>query len=276
MITALAVSLGVGVLLTTLAALHAVRAQNDRYGWLETASSQDPSGVRAGTSTDDPLWWLLRGDHYKGKLIGRVDVAATGPTSPVPPGIPRLPGPGEFYASPAMSRLLAAAPDDVLASRFGGHQVGSIGASALPAPDSLLIIRGLPVGELSRVPDAELVTNISTAASPGDCSGGCASFGFDANGIILILSVVAGAILFPVLVFIGTAARLSATRREQRFAAMRLVGATPRQISVVAAVESSVAAVIGVLGGTMSSCSSVPCWRRFPSPEHGSFPAISH
>ena len=38
-------------------------------------------------------------------------------------------------------------------------------------------------------------------------------------------------LLFPVLIFIGTATRLSAARREQRFAAMRLVGATPRQIS---------------------------------------------
>ncbi len=34
----------------------------------------------------------------------------------------------------------------------------------------------------------------------------------------------AAALLFPVLIFIGTATRLSAARREQRFAAMRLVG----------------------------------------------------
>ena len=51
------------------------------------------------------------------------------------------------------------------------------------------------------------------------------------------------------LIFIGTATRLSAARREQRFAAMRLVGATPRQISVVAAVEATVAAVAGTAVG---------------------------
>jgi cell division protein FtsX len=60
---------------------------------------------------------------------------------------------------------------------------------------------------------------------------------------------VAAALLFPVLIFIGTATRLSAARREQRFAAMRLVGATPRQVSVISAVESSVAAVTGVAAG---------------------------
>ena len=37
----------------------------------------------------DPLWWLLRADYFDGQAIGRVDVAATGPDSPVPPGIPR-------------------------------------------------------------------------------------------------------------------------------------------------------------------------------------------
>ena len=57
------------------------------------------------------------------------------------------------------------------------------------------------------------------------------------------------ALLFPVLIFIGTATRLSAARREQRFAAIRLVGATPRQVSVISAVESTVAAVAGVAAG---------------------------
>lgn len=65
----------------------------------------------------------------------------------------------------------------------------------------------------------------------------------------LILSVVAGALLFPVVIFIGTATRLSAATREQRYAAMRLVGATPRQITAIAAVESTLAAVAGTVLG---------------------------
>jgi hypothetical protein len=52
-----------------------------------------------------------------------------------------------------------------------------------------------------------------------------------------------------VLIFIGTASRLSAARREQRFAAMRLAGATPRQVSLITMIESTVAAVVGVAGG---------------------------
>ena len=76
-----------------------------------------------------------------------------------------------------------------------------------------------------------------------------ASAGIESSGIDLILSVVALAMLAPVLIFIATATRLSAARREQRFAAMRLVGATRRQVSLLAATESTAAAVLGVAAG---------------------------
>src|SRR6202012_677780 len=69
------------------------------------------------------------------------------------------------------------------------------------------------------------------------------------GGVDLIFSVVALALLTPVLIFIGTATRLLGAPREQRFGAMRLVGARPGQISVIAAVESTVAAAAGVAIG---------------------------
>jgi hypothetical protein len=85
---------------------------------------------------------------------------------------------------------------------------------------------------------------------PGSCSGDCAlGVGTNSNGLILILSVVAAALLFPVLILVGGATRLSAARREQRFAAIRLVGATPGQVGQLAVVESTVATVIGLAGG---------------------------
>jgi hypothetical protein len=52
-----------------------------------------------------------------------------------------------------------------------------------------------------------------------------------------------------VLIFIGTATRLSAARREERFAAMRLAGATRGQVSLIAAIESTTAAVLGTAIG---------------------------
>lgn len=243
-VTAAAVALGVGLLLVTLAAVNGVGSQNARYAWLN-------SGTPGATAADavpspDPLWGTLGTDRYEGRRIIRVDVAATGPESPVPPGLPRLPEPGQYYASPALSELLRTTPPAELGDRYPGREVGTIGPSALPAPNSLIIVVGREVDELSQLPRVAQVTSIATV-NPGSCPE--CRVGTNSNGIALLLSVTAAALLFPVLMFIATATRLSAARREQRFAAMRLVGATPRQVAVVSAVESTVAAVAGTVVG---------------------------
>jgi hypothetical protein len=248
-VTAAAVALGVMLLLAALAGINAVNAQNGRYAWLGSGAAFDHPQA-AGTVAHDPTWWVLNPGFVDGQLLGRVDVAATGPHPPVPPGIARMPGPGQYYASPALTRLLHDHPAGELADRFPGRQVGTIGAAALPSPDSLLVIVGRTPAQLAHQPGAREVTSIQTIP-PSSCNGEqCVlGVGIDSNGIDLILSCVAAGLLFPVLIFIGTASRLSAARREQRFAAMRLVGATPRQVSAVSAIESSVAAILGTAGG---------------------------
>ena len=255
-ILAVAVGLGVGLLLTALSATNAVKVQNARYAWLWTGTASVPAGrAPAGTGA---LWWSMNGDEFGGRQIVRVDVAATGPAAPVPPGIPRDPGPGQYYASPALASLLRSTPADQLADRYPGRRAGPIGDAALPSPDSLYIIIGHTAAQMARTPDAIAVTTIATTL-PGSYEGGGKNpeglrirppdEGTEASGIDLILAVAALALLTPVLIFIATATRLSAARREQRFAAMRLVGARPRQISVIAAVESTVAAAAGVAAG---------------------------
>ena len=187
-------------------------------------------------------------------------MAATGASSPVPPGIPRDPGPGQYYASPALAALLRSTPADQLADRYPGHLAGTIGDAALPSPNSLVIIVGRTPAQLAHTPDSVRVTSIADGGArqrrPGD-AGEPQGPGLHArptrevrpSAIDLILSVVALAILAPVLIFIATATRLSAARREQRFAAMRLVGATRKQVSLLAAIESTAAAVLGVAAG---------------------------
>src|SRR5437660_4648795 len=99
--TAAAVALGVGLLLVTVAGINAVHAQNARTAWLTTSEHNVRPSVDEATA--DPLWGLANLDEYRNLSIDRVDVAATGPRSPVPPGISRLPGPGEYFASPALA-----------------------------------------------------------------------------------------------------------------------------------------------------------------------------
>jgi hypothetical protein len=243
LVTAAAVALGVGLLLMTLAGVNGLHNQTERGAWLDTSPTA-PSTT--GTSSSDPLWWLLSVDQFGDQAIDRVDVAATGPTSPVPPGLPHLPGSGQYYASPALERLMASTPTDQLADRFPGHQIGTIGAAGLPSPNSLIIVIGHGSRQLSQVPGAVEVRAIQQTPAPcNECESGVGS----ASALRWILAGGAVALLLPVLILISTASRLSAARREERFAAMRLVGATPRQISVISAVEATVAAIAGVVLG---------------------------
>ena len=251
-ILAAAVGLGVGLLLTVISAVNAVSVQNDRYAWLDTgAPAASGAAALGGATSRDPLWTLITTDLFNGQGIYRADVAAAGPASPVPPGIPRDPGPGQYYISPALAALLRSTPTDELADRYPGHQAGLIGEAGLPSPDSLVIIVGCSAAQMSHLPGAAKLTSFNTPP-PSGCgvhSTYVIRGGLTPSGIDLVLSVVALALLMPVLIFIGTATRLSAARREQRFAAMRLVGATPRQTSVIAAVESAVAAAAGIVIG---------------------------
>ncbi len=255
LVLAVAVGLGVGLLLTAVAATNAVSAWNARHAWFWTGtSSVSPGPARAGIA---PLWWHPSGDTFDGQQVSRFDVAATGASSPVPPGITHDPGPGQYYASPALVALLRSTPAAQLAGRYPGRLAGSIGDAALPSPNSLVIIIGRTPAQLAHTRGSVQVTSIA-AAVPGGFPdrvnpNGLAYIPSDAGGrasaIDLILSVVALAVLAPVLIFIVTATRLSAARREERFAAMRLVGATRRQVSLLAAVESTAAALLGVAAG---------------------------
>ena len=105
---AVAVTIGTAMLLTVLAGVNAVNNQNARYAWLATGSAIDRNPPQAPEL--DPLWGHLTDDIFRGSTIVRADVAATGPKSPVIPGLSRLPGPGEYYASPALARLIALGP----------------------------------------------------------------------------------------------------------------------------------------------------------------------
>jgi len=255
-ILTVAVGLGVGLLLAALAATNAVTTWNSRHAWYWTGSAWVPPGPATGVA---PLWWHPSGDIFDGQQINRFDVAATGTSSPVPPGIPRDPGPGQYYASPSLAALLRSTPADQLAGRYPGRLAGVIGEAALPSPDSLVLIAGRTPAQLAHTPDSVRVTSISTTmpgwpaprakANPQGLTYVPPDPGGGRSSVDLILSVVALAVLAPVLIFIAAATRLSAARREERFAAIRLAGATRKQVSVLAATESTVAGILGVAAG---------------------------
>jgi len=234
LLTTVAVALGVAVLLGVLAEFHAFQADANRSCWECTQGTAVPK-VMPGRGE----LWNYSVDYFEGRTIERLDVAALGPGAPVPPGLDRLPGPGQYEVSPALAALLRTVPADELGDRFPGSLAGTIGDAALSGPDELAVYVGYQPAALAAVPGTQLVTALGTAPGPEVFT----PFFRYAFGVGVL------AVLFPVLILIGTATRLAAARREERFAALRLVGATPRDVSVVAAVDSVVSALAGTILG---------------------------
>ncbi len=241
LVTAAAVALGVGLLLAAFAGMNGLHAQSDRGAWLNSAVQPTPP-----TSPARGLWWEPSTDLFGSQLIDQIDVAAAGPSAPIPPGMSRLPGPGQYFASPELVSLLRSQPADELRDRYPGRLVGTIGSAGLPSPNSLIIVIGHRVGQLSKQAAAIEIGAIHRGLA--NCYG-CQSVVGSGPVLEFILVGAAVALVLPILILIATASRLSAVRREERFASMRLIGATPRQISTISAVEAVIAALAGVVLG---------------------------
>jgi hypothetical protein len=236
-VTAVAVAVGTALLLGVLAEFHAFQANAGRQCW-ECTGIVPPVPLPARLPAHGELW-NDSADFYQGQTVERLDVAALGPGAPVPPGIAKLPGPGQYYASPALAALLRTVPADELGDRFPGKLAGIIGDAALTGPGELVVFAGYSPAALRAVAGTQLVTSISTAL-PAAVFTPFFRWAF---------AVGAAAVLFPVLILVSTATRLAAARREERLAALRLVGAAPPDIRAIAAVEGVVTALAGTVLG---------------------------
>ena len=245
-VTTVAVAIGVALLLGVLAEFHAFQAQSNQPCWSCTTGSPVPATLPAqGELWNDSV------DFYQGQTLARLDVAALGADAPAPPGISKLPAAGQYYASPALAALLRSVPADQLGDRFPGTMIGTIGDAGLTGPGQLAVYIGYTpkamavfsghtsAKALNAIGGTRWVTSIATAPAREAFT----PFFRYAFGVGVL------AVLFPMLVLISTATRLAASRREERFAALRLVGGTPADIRKIAAVESVVSAFCGTLLG---------------------------
>lgn len=237
---AAAVTVGVAVLLSVVSELHAFNAAGNRQCWECTRGSSITTTTysESGAAAHAELWNYSE-DYYEGRTIKRLDVAALGPQAPVIPGMTELPGADRYYVSPALAALLGSVPRDELGDRFPGAEAGVIGDAALTGPDELVIVIGHSPAQLASLPATVQVDAVSTAPEINSVKSAY-QFGFGIAAIGLV---------FPIVILIGTATRLAAARREERFAAFRLVGATPRQMSVIASVDALAGAVVGTAVG---------------------------
>ena len=172
--------------------------------------------------------------RFEGVPVALFAVRGVGDAAPVPPGIPRLPGPGEAYVSPALAELLAGPDGSLLAPRVG-RVVGVIADAGLLFPGEVYGYVGAPAG----LPIQRLaLPTVSFAPIEGPTEALTLS-------ALIVLCVFVLGMLLPIGLFVVTATRLSTSTREARLAAIRLAGATQSQVRLLAASETAIAALIG-------------------------------
>lgn len=265
-LTAAGVAVATAIALTVLSFLPGLDGRADRMAWREptVAASAEAATIAQQRSLD----------LFDERVIDRVDLAPLDVSAdladlPAPPGLDRFPEAGEIYVSPALQRLLQDTPDGELADRFPGTVRGTIGSAGLAHDDELVAVVGYAAGALDPVPPAQAETNDDRYA--GDPSVVVPVTAFAATGRNATLTaysqavaVIAVLVTVPAVLLIGSAARLTAARRNQRLAALRLAGATPGGIVALTAVETALSAVLGAAAGVVVYLAALPLAAKFP------------
>ncbi|MFV2010469.1 MULTISPECIES: FtsX-like permease family protein [unclassified Micromonospora] len=250
------VAVGVLLLLLLWGAYNGLATRTERSTWTTliygvTEQVNDPA---AEPLTDSRVFASTVSDYFAGRTISRVDIASTPSSTVVVPGIGRPPAIGTYYASPALIALIDAHPADQLGARYG-TRAGVIADTALASPDSLVVVVGLAAGDLDPGRAASYSSDATIGVWAVERFGGSA---FPSIGYRTVAIIGAIAILLPVLVLVGIVTRLGAAARAERFAALRLIGATPRRVADIAAAEIGATSLVGAIAGAILAWLLIP------------------
>ncbi|MBW4715791.1 FtsX-like permease family protein [Saccharothrix obliqua] len=245
-LTAAGVGLGVVVLLLAASVGPAREAKSERV----RAATLDLTGAGPLRAREVVVSW-------QGRRITGLELAATGPDKPAPPGVARLPEPGEVVVSPELLNLIQT--DDSVRARFPERVIGVIADAGLPRPKSLVFYAGL-------------------APVHADGAHPAAGFGGERPRSVLppvyrlLVAAAIGALLVPLGIFVLVATRLGATGRARRLAAIRVVGGSRAQVRRIASGETLAGAVLGLLVGVALFFATRPLARFIEVEGVGFFP----
>jgi hypothetical protein len=228
-LTALGVALGVALLLFGASVPTMLSAHNARLQ--ARVPETGPRPARSAHLLVDAL-----GTNFHGADISVVALQRTGTQPALPPGLSRIPAPGEMFVSPALGQLLRSARGVELRHRLNARVVGTIADAGLAGPAELFAYMG--AADLA-VHGATEVSSFGSHGSEADSS--------PLITLLVILMVVA--LLLPIGVFVATASRFGSEQRNARLAALRLLGLERAGTARVAAGEALFGSMIGVLAG---------------------------
>ncbi|MQY06401.1 FtsX-like permease family protein [Actinomadura macrotermitis] len=246
-LTLAAVAVSTGLLLFSLGAVHAFGERATADAWRHPAAAKGRATAVQALSTD----------YVRGRPITVVDLAALSDDAPVPPGMSRFPRPGETWTSPGLAALMVRLPAAELAGRFPAR-AGTLREDALVHPGELVAVVGRAPGDPAMTaPRPERADDVT--APPARIDRYATGAVSTVQQIYQVLAAIAAVLMVvPLLVFGGAAARLTVARRDERLAALRLVGATPGQVVAITVAEAVLTAAAGALAGVALYAPAVP------------------
>lgn len=237
LLTSVGVGLGVALLLISTAVPGALAARERRGDARFVTAVADGAGPGPGTLLVAGANQTYQNRDVEGKFL-----LAEGPDAPAPPGLDRIPPPGEMAVSPALRRLLDSPDGALLRERLDAWKPTlTIGDDGLTGPGELFFYAG----------NGDLRITGPTEHRAQRVSGFNGTLERPRLDPVLMLLVVLTfvALLMPVAVFIAAAVRFGGERRDRRLAALRLVGADSRMVRRIAAGEAVAGALVGLVLG---------------------------
>lgn len=233
-LTLTAVGVGLGVALLLLAAsVPAVLTHRD-----DRTNARDFNEA-SGRPTDTSVLYRPLDTEYHGEGVYALAVQALGAHPAVPPGVSRLPGPGEMVVSPRFRAALDAPDGALLRERYPYRVVGTIGDEGLSGPREYSVYLGSDTLTGSWRGNAQ---RLDRWGSPTPDRG--------MDPVLLLVTVLGiAALLVPVAVFVATAVRFGSEARDRQQAALRLVGADRATTRRTASAEALLGALAGLVVG---------------------------
>lgn len=253
-----AATVGTFVLLVMVAAALGSGARADRTTW------RTPEPAKHGTAIQALATTYVRHEPVTVVSLARLPGRRA---TPAPPGLTSFPAKGEVYVSPALAALLHELPANQLADRFPKvSSYGTIGAAGLASPDELVAVVGRAPADpaVSEEAEGSTMSDIDQAARAEitGFSGSHASLFTTYDQQTALVGV--ALLVMPVVVLAAASGRLGAARREQQLAALRLAGATPRQIIGMTALETAALGAAGALTGAALYAGLLPLLAEIP------------
>lgn len=245
-----AIMLATATLLSAMALGNGFNKSFDRGHWysnLLTAQRRNAKRSLDLKNNDDRTVVKINAFTAFGKVqIREVGIYQLTDKAPILPGLARQPGAKEMFVSQGLMDLIAQNPD--LKERFAGYDLKlGVPNDLLSKPNEAMAIYQIPQTILNNqeaMNQSALVNQeqMNTIKKPVESRN---------QLIINIFMLICGlGVCFPLLILVISATRVGMVQREQRYAALSLIGASKRQINGIILAETLAAAGLAVVLGS--------------------------